>query len=139
LATPHLEDVPTEDRCSVGGPIDRSAVSLRIMGEDLDPEEISRLLGREPSSARKTVWVLRSQLAPERELDAKVADLLSSLPADPTIWSSIAARHRIDLFCGVFLNALNRGFGLSVRTLRMLAERGIEIGFDIYAVRMTNP
>ena len=47
----------------------------------------------------------------------------------------VTVQYRVDLFCGVFLNegSWNRGFSLSPKVLKELAERNLEIGFDIYA------
>ena len=41
-------------------------------------------------------------------------------------------RYRMDLFCGLFLQPTNRGFCISPEVSGMLAERGLEIGFDLY-------
>ncbi|HSE22384.1 MAG TPA: DUF4279 domain-containing protein, partial [Pyrinomonadaceae bacterium] len=39
---------------SVGGPLERTKVTLRVIGDELDPDEISKLLQCEPTSkARK--------------------------------------------------------------------------------------
>jgi len=39
----------------------------------------------------------------------------------------------VDIFCGVFLDDWNRGFDLPPQVLKMLSDRGITIGFDIYS------
>ncbi len=131
-----------------GGPIDRSKVSLRIFGKDLNPEEISRLLKCRPSEAKKSGhkavgrtkeripqsgrWSLESELPAEKDLEEKVWDILKRVPSEQGVWKSLTGRYHVDLFCGVFLDKQNRGFGLSVKLMRELSRLGIEIGFDIY-------
>ncbi len=36
-----------------GGPVDRSKMSIRIIGESVDPNEITKLLGHEATKGRK--------------------------------------------------------------------------------------
>lgn len=138
---------------SIGAPIDRCKVSLRIFGDDLDPDEISRILLCEPSSKTKKGEIVaddgkgnqrisphgswRLELAENDELglEEQVLKLLSSVTADSAVWRRLTVQYKVDLFCGVFLNAgsWNRGFSLSPKVLKELAERNLEIGFDIYA------
>jgi hypothetical protein len=37
--------------CVAGGAIDESSITLRFFGDDLDPDELTQLLGVEPSIA----------------------------------------------------------------------------------------
>jgi hypothetical protein len=48
------------------------------------------------------------------------------------LWRELEARFRVDLFLGIWLRDWNRGFSLMPETLQMLADRRLEIGFDIY-------
>ena len=59
--------------------------------------------------------------------------LLKKLPEDLDTWRALNRSCDVDLFCGLFLEAGNRGFVLSPETSKRLAERGLTIGFDIYA------
>lgn len=58
--------------------------------------------------------------------------LLERLPAGPELWAALTRDYRVDVSCGLFLEADNRGFGLPVEISKMLVERNLEIGFDIY-------
>lgn len=137
----------------IGGPIDRVTVSLRLFGEDLDPDEISRLLGCEPSvgyvkgeetilsnmSNRKRIartgsWQLKSDTDRNVELEEQIDRLLSRVTAEPLIWASLIERYDVDLFCGLFLEDENREFALSAAVLQEVAERKLSIRFDVYAV-----
>jgi Domain of unknown function (DUF4279) len=65
------------------------------------------------------------------DVEEVILDLLGRLPTDPGVWHLLSQKYRMDLFCGLFLEASNRGFSLSAGTCRALADRGLEIGFDI--------
>lgn len=130
--------------------IGRSVASLRIMGDDLAPGEISDLLGcaatksqtkdqvfRSGASGRERIarfgmWMLEvTELSPS-DPDAQVAELLSKLSPDLGVWNKITGRYRADVFFGMFMAEWNEGFSLSPDTCIALGSRGIEVGFDIY-------
>ena len=116
-----------------------SMVSLRVAGDSLLPAEVTALLGVEPSLSyqkgevlpsrsgkevfrRTGMWSLRAEVRKPENVDAQVAELLSKLPSEPAVWSSLSARFNIDLFCGLFMNESNEGLSLSVVTLRALGK-----------------
>ena len=134
-------------RIFVGGPSQRVSVGLRIFGDDLEPDEITRLLDCDPTKAYRKGEILRNKLPAEHggwhlkvdstdELEAVLAGLLETLPNDLAIWQELAERYQMDLFCGIWFEAerLNGGFGLSPDLMHALAERDLTIGFDIYFV-----
>ncbi|MBX3438989.1 MAG: DUF4279 domain-containing protein [Planctomycetaceae bacterium] len=131
----------------VGGPVDDVSITLRIFGDDLDPEEITALFRVQPTSSCKKGDVFRGKHYDRLEktgkwlyakdhvqdnLDTIVRDLLANLPDDLTIWTSITDRFSVDLFLGVWMRDWNRGFDLKHETLKHLSDRRLEIGFDIY-------
>lgn len=125
--------------------IARTGASIRVFGEDLDPVEVTGLLGAEPThQSRKGdvrasgfiqqqgAWRLR---APEREpgdLEGQLRDLLSALTDDLAIWRDLGARYRVDVFCSLMMEATNEGLSLSPSLQALLAERGLSLGLDIY-------
>ena len=126
-----------------GGPVDRWKVALRVYGEELDPSRISALLGCEPSSAslkgapfpKKGRWILEidsKDCGENDEVDDGVRMLLARLPPDLDVWASLSNISSVDVFCGIFVVSPNRGFGISAEVSRMLSDRGLEIGFDLY-------
>lgn len=128
-----------------GGPVDRSKVSLRILGDELDPEEITELLKVSPTECckkgdviagkykrRTGCWSLESHLPDDIDVEDKVMHLLSQVTNDESTWKLLNSKYQIDLFCGLFLETDNRGIELSVETIRKLSSLGIKIGFDIY-------
>jgi hypothetical protein len=129
--------------------IENSAVSLRIFGDELDPEEVTRLLRCKPTQSRRKgevilsksmqrvakqgSWLLESNLPRSVDLETQINSLIDSTTADLDAWESLSQRFSADLFCGVFLAHMNEGFELSAKLMRQLAERGLKIGFDLYA------
>lgn len=132
-----------------GGPVDSFVITLRITG-DFDPDQITSLLQCAPTrtetkgkvihtpggprTPKKGVWSLRieSNGCPEGDLENGIKTLLDSVSDDPEVWATLNSTYSIDLFCGLFLDAHNRGFSLSDKVSGMLSARRLEIGFDIY-------
>lgn len=131
--------------------VQRSVATLRISGDDLDPAEITRLLGCAPSSAQTKgerivgrnsgsvriaftgMWRLSASDRQPEDLDGQIGELLSKLTDDLGVWASIAGKHRLDLFCGLFMDGDNEGLSITPQSLAALGLRQIELGLDIYA------
>lgn len=128
----------------------RTAASLRLFGDDLDPDEITAALGKQPDVAERRGDTIRTPSGRERiarrgrwsvkvdrrtpgDLDAQVAELLAGTTDNLEVWRSITARYDADIFCGLFLNEQNEGLMVSPAILKMLGERGISLDLDIYA------
>ncbi len=130
--------------------VQRSAATLRISGDDLQPAEITRLLGCEPSAAqtkgeqiigRNTgsariastgMWRLVASKREPEDLDGQIAELLSKLTDDLNVWGSIAQTYQLDLFCGLFMGGSNEGLSISPESMAALGLRHIQLGLDIY-------
>jgi hypothetical protein len=131
--------------------LDQSTAALRIKGDDLDPDEISRILGCEPSySCRKGqidigkktgqkierkggLWLLNAEDRTPENLDSQIRELLGKLPSDLNIWRALGAKYEFDLSCGLFMNATNEGFSISSANLIALGARGIQLDLEIFA------
>jgi hypothetical protein len=134
--------------------VEESVAALRITGDDLDPDEISGLLGGRPSkthrkgdrgshivgpkvhgiaTAESGMWTLEAARREPEDMDAQVWEILHGLTSDLGVWRSITARYRVDLFCGLFFSDTYAGLSLSPRSLAYLGERGIELALCIYA------
>ena len=129
----------------------RAAATLRIVGSELDPDEVSRLLGSAPSQcerageevksehglaprvARNGVWRLKASVTQPENLDVQVKELLDQLTTDISVWTSLARRYRVDLFCGWFMKETNEGVDIAPQTLAELGSRGIKLSLDIYS------
>jgi hypothetical protein len=130
--------------------IQGSAATLRIAGDDLQPAEITRLLGCDPSAAQTKaeqiigrnsgstrvastgMWRLVASKREPEDLDGQIVELLSKLADDLNVWASIARTYRLDLFCGLFMGGSNEGLSISPESMTALGLRHIELGLDIY-------
>lgn len=127
---------------------DEFNVSLNFVGNDLEPEEITRILGRKPTSfVRKGMkhtigkrelgpatygsWSLETESS-TKEIEETLIQMFSQLNGDLTAWEHLTKKYKGDLFCGVYLAWFGHGFTMTPRLHRMLADRNLEITFDIY-------
>jgi hypothetical protein len=129
--------------------ISRAIVTLRFHGDDLDPDELTRLIGKQPSKAYRKGDVQPTKKKPDRlahtgswqlstsyyepsDLDAQIGELLDNGFADLLMWRDLARKYRGNIFCGLFMEGWNEGLVLSTSTLLKLGERGLEIDLDVY-------
>lgn len=128
----------------------RVRVALRIVGDEVDPGEITARLGLIPTfAARKgdEVWS-RGQSLRERtgvwsyalieeadtgdELDDAIAVLLSRFPTDPELWRSLGERHDLGVSCSLYVSGDGQGTDLAPATLAALASRGLTLSLDVF-------
>jgi len=133
-----------------GGAVDRVHVSLGVYSDNLDPDEITRVLGLEPTKAfrkgqikigkttgreyvqRTGAWLLRVPLPEQTAIEEQLKWLLTGLPDDIKIWRELTTRFNVRMLCGIHMDNPNRGFALSTEIMKRLVERGLGIEFDIY-------
>lgn len=129
--------------------IARVRVSLRVFGDALEPEEVSALLGREPTRCHRKgdpvggdessaveptgAWILDSTLSEKAEIEDHIETLLSSVSNDTDEWEQLFSRFSASILCSAFLDQYNEGFELSPRIARSVSERGLVMAFDIYS------
>jgi hypothetical protein len=131
--------------------LSKSMVSFRIAGDDLVPEEISRILGASPTEARtkgeKIVgrktgsvriaktgsWTLKASDREPEDMDGQIQELLGQMTDDIATWQSLTHRYHADLFCGLFMHETDEGLIISAKYLAALGSRGIELGLCLYA------
>lgn len=123
---------------------------LRIIGDDLVPNEISLLLGSkptremikgkpfswkrdgEPRLAKSGMWRLEANDQVPGDLDAQVIELLNKLTDNLDTWAVLSEKYKLYMFCGLFMDSGMEGIGLFTKSLLALGQRGIEIDFDMY-------
>ena len=128
--------------------IARVRASLRVLGDALEPDEVSALLGHEPTRCHRKgdkcgphgasieptgAWILDSRISEKSEVEDHVESILALLTSDCDEWASLTERFSASILCGVFLDQYNEGFELSPRLCKSLANRGLVIAFDIYS------
>lgn len=130
--------------------ISRSAATLRIIGDDLVPDEITRLLGASPTHAQTKgdkivgkntgneriagfgMWRLQASDCKPEDLDGQIRFIFNQLTDDLAVWKSLASQYKMDLFCGIFMECFNEGMELSPESLLVLGSRGVKMDFDVY-------
>ncbi len=137
----------------IGGAIDWFSVSLGVKGADLDPNEITALLGREPDKAQQkgkplyradgsfmrvptfgAWWAeLKRDQTDEWDCAAAIEGLLATTPRDPEIWLKIGSRYQVMLRVGLSMSFLGAGFELPPELMAYLGERRIAAGFEVYS------
>jgi hypothetical protein len=136
---------------TVGGSVDEVRVTLAVYGDELDPEEISSLLGCQPTSSHrrgetrigkktghKTVykqgaWFLTVEGQAPRTADELTTELLEQVSSDESLWLDLGRRFDVQMRYGIFLEAWNRGFGLRRDVVKRIARFSASLEFDIYA------
>lgn len=119
----------------------RSRASLRICGDLLVPDKISRMLGCAPSAsqqkgeavlgrvsghvriARTGMWRLVAGAREPEDLCGQIDEILGKLTNDREVW--------LEINWG-FMASGNGGMSLPPEHLLKLGERGIELALDIY-------
>lgn len=132
------------------GIAEKSVVTFRIFGPDLDPDEITRLLKCEPDrTARKGEsriiqgkessyiekqggWRLSAPDRTPEDIPAQINEILVMLESSADIWASLSSRYEMDMFCGVFMSSSNDGLEFPPSLLAELASRGIALNLDVY-------
>ena len=136
--------------------LQRASVSFSISDDNLNPTEISSLLGAEPSrgvrkgetfygqqgrpvQARTGMWQIGSGYSTAPELDAQIAALLNRMTNNLKVWTKLTRRYNCYLSVGGWFNDWTGGFTLKAATLRLLGERGLSLDFDLYAPAASPP
>jgi hypothetical protein len=130
-----------------GGPIDESGATLVVLGEELDPDEVTALLGVQPTHAfrqgdrpgprsppsRHGGWMLEVRGQAPDGPEVQLRKLLMQLPTSDAIWRELRERYRVNVSFGLHMEAWNRGFTLDPVDLGRIGRMGVPMGFDIYA------
>jgi hypothetical protein len=128
--------------------INETTAGLRFFGDDLNPAEISTLLNGDPSKSAKIgdlrdtprgavvertgKWIRNAPRETPGNLQKQIAGLLFDLTDDLSVWRSLSARFRADIFVGIFMREGNEGLALQPDTLKLLSDRRLELNLDIY-------
>ncbi len=133
---------------TLGGKPEESTVSLRIFGDDLDPDELTQLLNCQPTKAYRKGHVVTTTMSPRtvrtgqwflsveknrlQTLEEQIAELFEKLPDDLEIWKKVNKRFHASIYCGAWLKGWNRDVWFSAELLKKMADRELLIGLAIY-------
>lgn len=131
-----------------GGEVDKCSVTLRFWGDDLVPDDITQLLGINPTKSytkgdvsrgkvydrihKIGVWLYSLERCAGVSLEDRIDRLFNQLTANLSVWRELTTKFDADLFCGLWLKRWNRGLDLSQQMLQRISERGLSINLDIY-------
>jgi hypothetical protein len=135
--------------------LDETRVAIRFFGEDLDPDELTHLLGGTPTLRRRTsdtinvrgradrfaktgTWQLEAEPARPGDLDRQTKAIFGRLTDDLAVWKDLTMRFQADVYCGLFMRESNEGLRLAPDTLLALASRGLVLEWDIFAPRQAD-
>ena len=128
----------------VGGVLDKTDVCLGVYGDDLDPDQVTIVLGCEPTSShrkgdkmkrginvwRRGAWLFsKVGTADPEQLTCK---LLDRLPKDQRTWVRLAKKYDVQLRFGLFLERWNRGLEFTPQLVARMAKLHARIIFDVY-------
>ena len=139
-------DLPKVD--ALGG----YAAALHVSGEALQPAEVTRLFGVEPSESEtrgvplrhadgRTIrtptagrWTLGvpASLADAFNFNEVVDAVLAKLPKDAAIWRAVGALGTIHVSVSLALDESNGEMWLEPQLLSFLGERGVGVHVEIY-------
>lgn len=131
----------------MGGPFQRLFFEISIFGDDLIPEEVTELLGIEPSQSYKKGderprgsqyyrtggWLLKSgevQIGDSREGEEKFEEWLSKLPGNKSAWESLASRFEVKARLIGYTDQWNADYTISAAALNELSKRGLPLMID---------
>ncbi len=131
-----------------GGEVDEYHISLGFYGDELNPEEISTLLGRPPTSScfkgdvvhkngrsrveRTGRWLIAVPEKPGESLEPQIEEVFRELSSDMEVWRSLAKRFKVRFVVSSWIRSWNRGLEISPNLLRKIADRQLSLGIDIY-------
>jgi hypothetical protein len=132
------------------GTICQSAASLRIVGIELQPMEISRILRCRPTQTREKgevvkypsgreqtftcgSWLLTAERTEPVDLDGQIKCLVAQMSDNPEVWKTLTSSYDVDMFCGAFMQSGNARLSISAETMLALGLRGIALCLDIYS------
>jgi len=117
--------------------------SLRILGDGLDFDEISRTLGITPTSTRRKgaghglltkdydIWIYTPPIARERPLDEHVMAIWDAVRPHISYLRTLKQRFHVDILCGYRSNSGAGGFNVDHRCLGIFSELEIPFGVSV--------
>jgi len=132
----------------VGDEVKECSVSLQFWSDDLVPDEVTHLLGINPTQSYKKGDVFRRQVNEQVHkfglwlysvhrcagvsLEDQINALFDQLPADLGVWWELKTKFEADLFFRLPLEQSSSVLDFSQQTLQRISERGLSIGLDLY-------
>ena len=136
----------------LGGEMEWFCASLHVTDKELVPEEITRLLGEQPTESQtKDIpllredgsvrriprfgrWsrTLRVEQTDEWDVAEVVRMLFEGLPDSHDIWNQVAEQGEICVSLGLAVSTGSQDFAFDSELIKMLADRSAAVWFDVY-------
>ncbi|QFY90034.1 DUF4279 domain-containing protein [Magnetovirga frankeli] len=131
--------------------ISKSTAALRIIGESVQPDEITKQLGCNPTFScrkgdtrhtknkeirsiyRQGMWRFDAKDESPENLDKQVYYIINRVSSDIEVWNMLREQYNIDIICTLSMESYNEGMELSPGSMLALGKRGITLGLDIYS------
>lgn len=135
---------------------DYFSVSFRIIGDDLEPDKITLLLGIKPDIAHKKgdsstgksksgkiinytpfkfgLWCINSKLDKYDRLQDHMLNILERIEPKKDVLVKLANEgFKMDFYCGYFFSTKDQaGISINNELLKRIAELGIDLGINLY-------
>lgn len=130
-------------------------LTLGIYGSKHSNEEISKILGLDPSEAwkkndikfvgprgkpkakikiKEDMWLLKSNLLPEENLESHLDNLFRKLGSKHSQLVRFAKYSEIELSIAYYYKGANPGLHISKHYLKAIADYGFSLDLDIYSL-----
>jgi hypothetical protein len=116
----------------------RFRATLRIIGKNLDFEEISRELGlkathtrRKAGRQKKDIWLYDAPVAKTQPLDKHIMAIWKKARPHMAYLRRLKKQFQVDLFCGYGSNSCTGGFSIDQRCLGFFTELDIPFGVSV--------
>jgi hypothetical protein len=121
----------------------RFRATLRISGDGLDMDEISRTLGLTPThmhlkgephgrgSRPQSIWMFEPTVDRSRPLDEHIMALWDAVRPHIPYLLDLKRKFHVDIFCGYRSNSATAGFEVDYRCLGLFAELEIPFGVSV--------
>jgi hypothetical protein len=123
--------------------LDRTMVSIRFSGQNLNPKEFGEMLCFIESDTTESIvkrtksgivhWSISLKNNETFPLEEKIEALLARFTNDINVWMRATESVEADICCGLFLDGWNRGFIFTSNLMKEISTRNLDIGFDIYS------
>ena len=135
---------------SLGGLVDECNVALYFLGDDLDPDHISEMLGCMPTYSHRKGDTIRPSgkhgrpfrtgqwrysiegVAPEGPSEI-ARNLIMRFPTSDSLWESLRESCEFTFVITARTFAWNREFQLDPEVVQWVARIGAQLGVDIYS------
>ena len=132
--------LPPDQRPEISEPVYffRFSATLRIAGDSLDFDDISRTLGLTPThthqkSARRKhdMWSYTAPIAREQPLEVHIIALWDAVRPYIPYLLKLKRKFQVDVFCGYRSNSGTAGFQVGHRCLGLFSELEVPFGVSV--------